>query len=237
MLDRWLLAALATMVLAPHPIAAVPHGSGLATARSARLLDVDPATGLAHYELRAPFELPTVGVEAFGLSCLPVTVRGQVDQGGAFRHTFDLAHAGRLVLALTGPTAADLDLAVYGPSGYLIALSERPGSSTERIEIRVPADGRWRIEVRGRVVPAGWAEFDLEVEAIAGRDLEVLSVPPGPFAPGDRIPVELQLDRKVVRCSAPRAILVWGARGDPAFDELVTVETVETLRPSGGRRP
>lgn len=231
----WLVAAIVTAPLSGS--AAATLVGPLDTGAPTHVLDVDPGSGVAHYVLHAPMPLETLELEAYGVSCQPVTVHAQVDQGGSFSQTFDLAHAGRLVATLAGPAIADLDLAVYGPSGHLIALSERPGSSAERIEIRVPADGRWRIEVRGREVPALWAEFTLEVNAIEGRDLEVISPPSGPFAPGEAIPVELRLDRAAFGCAATQAILVWGPVGDPALDEPLTVRPAGAPAADAGHAP
>ncbi len=214
------LAVLVAVSLAPAAGAAKPVQSAISTwASGPVILDVDPSSGMAHYELRAPVAVGSLELDIFGLSCGPEVVRAQIDQGGIFSHAFDLEHAGRLVATLSGPTAADLDLAVYGPSGRLVATSACPRSASEHIVVRLPADGRWRIEVSGSQVPAGWAEFELRVDVVEGRDLGVVSVPHGPFAPGERIPVEIRIDREPNGCAEPLALLVWGPAGDPILDE------------------
>ena len=228
---RDVLGLLVAVTFAPLAGSAAPTIPGvLSSSERTRILDVDSSSGEAHYDLQAPIFIPTFRVEAFGLSCRPEPLTGHIDQGGTFTYTFDLEHAGSLIVTLIGPVAADLDLAVYGPSGRLVAISEHAASSAERITIRLPADGRWRIEVVGRDVPAGWAEFDLSVDAIEGRDLEVVPVAAGPYAPGDRITVELRLTRFERECAAPRALLVWGPEGDAILDEPVTLRTRRARR-------
>jgi hypothetical protein len=230
-LRRDVLGLLVAVTLAPLGGSAAPTIPGvLSSSERTRILDVDSSSGEAHYELQAPISIPSLRVEAFGLSCRPEALTGHIDQGGTFTYTFDLEHAGNLIVTLIGPVVADLDLAVYGPSGRLVAISDHAASSAERITIRLPADGRWRIEVVGRNVPAGWAEFDLSVDAIEGRDLEVVPVPSGPYAPGDRITVELRLTRFERECAEPRALLVWGSEGDEILDEAVTLRTRRELR-------
>ncbi len=198
--------------------AACAVGSVAAAELPARADGVFPATlggRVAHavmIDLTTPIPVSRFHVEAFGPSCTPTVVRAAVPDHGIYLHQVEIAHGGLLALILDGPDGADLSLRVYGPSGRLVALSEETGPD-HAIAVRLPADGTWRIEVAAARAPAGWAEFDLTVDAVQGGGVDVAGAPAGPIAAGEPIHVVVHATQPSPECPAQRVLLVYGPPG------------------------
>lgn len=191
-------------------------------------LELGPTRHL-EVELSNPVPARTFHVEGYGPSCEPALISAHVRQGGTFGHLVEVAHGGLLSVSLKGAADADLALRLFAPTGRLVAISDR-GGPDHALSVRLPADGRWRIEVEGLRAPAGWAEFDLRLDVLQGSGVEVTGAPAGPVAGGEPVPVSVYAATAGAGCSAPRILLVYGPRGGESHDLTLTLTAAPPIR-------
>ena len=152
-----------------------------------------PADSPVNVTISTGIDLDGLAADGFGLSA-PVTTRETVLQDdpedpstASFSTNVDIAH-GALLEITTANSAdqSDIDLYVYGPDGELVATSLTP-TDEERVEIRFPVDGTYRIDVHGWQVVDGTDEFDLTINAVQGIDVTVTGLAPSIVAGGSDI--------------------------------------------------
>jgi hypothetical protein len=190
--------------------------------------------GTVRFEIGTGMALETIEAEVYGLSCEPWSVGGEVAQDAEYEMALTLNDCGRLAVTLNGEDLDDLDLWLYHPDGYP-TLNSTGGSAQESLSMRAPADGTWVIQVEGSEVAGSMADFVLTVDAVQGGDLEIVGLPSGPFAAGDRIPFEIAYSIPPgSSCDVLHGLLIYGPPGGQVVEVPIEVVTRSTRR--GTRR-
>ena len=149
-----------------------------------------PADSPVNVTISTGIDLDGLAADGFGLSA-PVTTRETVLQDdpddpstASFSTAVDIVHGAVLeVTTANSADESDIDLYVYGPDGEVVATSLTP-TDDERVEIRFPLDGTYRIDVHGWQVVDGTDEFDLTINAVQGTDVTVTGLAPSIGAGG-----------------------------------------------------
>ncbi len=164
-------------------------------------LDVGAPTDTveATITVSASVNLDDLVAEGFGLGLpeeytdLPIQQDDPNDPSTAsYTQTVTINHAASLTVDIVGQSSDDLDLFLVNPNGQLVA-SSTTSTATEHVSVKFPMDGVWTILVHGWSVPEGNSTFDMTINAVQGYDITVKSIPDGPFAAGDMIPITLEI--------------------------------------------
>ncbi len=189
------------------------------------LVDAHASTGEVPLALTTEIPLAAIEAAAFGLSCPPTPISGEIAQDAISTHTIAIADGGVLEVVLDGHDLDDLDLFLFDPQGNRVATSAS-GAADERVRITRPEDGDWQAMIHGYRIMDGTSPFELTINAIQGTDITVVSVGSGPFAAGDTIPVELAYTLPEGECTPLSGILVYGP---PGGNRLAIPLTVDVL--------
>lgn len=131
-----------------------------------------------------------------------------------------LSDAGLLEVAVTSPHNIDIDLYVLHDANgdryfdwysEIVDLSGSTGAD-EKVSIRLPPDGSYRIVVNGYHVMQSPSTFSIRISAIQGRGLDVIA-PTGPILPGQHAPFALKFRPG---SAGEEGIIFLGPRGAPA---------------------
>ncbi len=147
----------------------------------------------------ASVNLDDMEAEGFGLGLpenftdLPINQDDPNDPStSSYTKTVTIDHAASLTVDIVGQGSDDLDLYLLNPAGHVVA-SSTTSTAKEHVSVKFPSDGVWTILVHGWSVPAGTSTFDMTINAVQGNDVMVKSIPDGPFAAGDMIPITLEI--------------------------------------------
>jgi hypothetical protein len=164
-------------------------------------VDAPTDTVTATIEVSASVNLDDLVAEGFGLGQPETYTEQPINQDNpnnpwtaSYTKTVTIDHAATLVVDIKGKSSDDLDLFLVNPHGRIVA-SSTTSTAKEHVAIKFPQNGEWTIMVHGWSVPAGSSTFDMTVNAVQGYDVSVKSIPDGPFAAGEMIPITLEISR------------------------------------------
>lgn len=158
--------------------------------------DFSLLTGDELFLINSTINLPDVDVTAFGVS-QPLHFTDQTilqddpldASTSSWSYELDIQDGGLLEVSMDSTFSIDIDLYVLRDANSngipnwnseIVASSTSP-DDTEAISIKKPTNGKYWIFVHGWAVGGGSSTFDIDIDAIQGRDLTVSNVPTGPL--------------------------------------------------------
>ena len=145
----------------------------------------DDAVGTGTFDTLATLDLPGLEVRSYGIAA-PMSGPVFVADQATYSETFSATSIGYIDVRTTGPGGNDIDLYLDRWTG---AVWQQVGSSAgptqdERVFLREPVSGTYRIRVFGFSVPSGGDWFDLYRAVVAGTELAPSYVPTDPIPAG-----------------------------------------------------
>jgi len=191
-------------------------------------------SGRLTYLVKTGSAVGALSARVFGFACEPEVTGGTVVEDGEYVLEIPVHNSGRLEVRLDGPTGSDLDLTLYDPGGYPTPASDGSGPD-ERLVVDLPRNGVWRARVTAPDVPGASATFEISVDSIAGENFGRATVPAGPFAADQDVPIRVDytLPEGEV-CDEWRGLLAYGPPGGEVIEVPITVVS-QSLR-QGTRR-
>jgi len=158
--------------------------------------DFSLLTGDEVFLINSTINLPDVNVTAFGVS-QPIEFTDETilqdnpfdASTSSWSFELDIQDGGLLEVLIDSAYSIDIDLYVLRDAnsngipnwGSEIVASSTSPDDTESISMKKPTDGKYWIFVHGWAVGGGSSTFNIDIDAIQGRDLTVSNVPTGPL--------------------------------------------------------